>query len=401
MSPRTHRLVARPAYLIGSSLVARLPDLTIGIPMVLLVLAATGSYAWAGLASGTLVAGAAAATPVLGRLADRLGYRPVLGVAAAASAGLLILIALTAPWLPAPVLVALAGAAGLASPPLEASVRAIVARTATGDARQRLLTVDATAQEVVFIVGPVLHVLVATLVSPRAAVGLAALVMAAGTGALLLAPLTRGRAPAPAGRRGSALASPAVRRLAFLALLAGAFFGLVNISLIARGDELGAPWLAGVFHALWAAGSLAGGTWVALHPSRRPVSQRLVLLLGLSALAAAPLAIGAGAAWSLGLLLVLQGVTVAPAIAVQAEAIAETAPAGLATEAFAWSTSLTAVGLAGGEAAGGMVVSAGGGQASLAVAVGVLAAAAAAAPLAARAVASPVPAVPRGAPATA
>lgn len=369
--------------MIASSLVARLVDLTVALPIVLLVVAETGSYAWAGAASGALVAGAAVATPVLGRLADARGYRPVLGTAAAASAVVLASLAVLAPWLGPAALVVLAGLAGLSSPPIEASVRAILARAAGPGVRQRLLTADATAQELVFMAGPPLHVGVATLASPRAAVALCAAVLIAGTTVLLSSPATAGRAPARALAPGSAIARPAVRWLVAVGLMAGVFFGTMNIALVARADEAGATWLAGVFHALWAAGSLAAGLLVVLRPWRAPVARRLILLTTAAAVAALPLVL-AGPLWLLGALLVLQGMTIAPAIAAHAEAIADAAPQGRATEAFAWAASLTALGLAAGELVGGLAVETVGAGGALVAGAAAMALAAALTPLAVR-----------------
>lgn len=356
-------------WLVGTSLVARAADLTVALPVVLLVVAATGSYAWAGLVTGAMALGTAVATPPLARLADRRGHRPVLAGSAAVSGLLLVLLGLAGPHLAGPGLVALGLLLGLTSPPFEASVRAIVARTERPAGLQRLLAIDSTAQELVFIAAPPVHVAVSQLASPSAAVLLAAATLIAGTVAMVASPRA-GIPPETRSRtRGrGALSSPTVRLLALVGLFSGVYYGMTSIGLIARADELGMAWLAAPFTAVWALGSLVGGTYVVLRPSAAPPAVRMRRLLVVSAALAAPVAVAAADPWVLVAALLVQGVTVAPAVTAHAETLAAAAPRGMSTEAFAWATSATVVGYGIGDIAGGSVVEAVGGTGALAAA---------------------------------
>ncbi|HWH13633.1 MAG TPA: MFS transporter [Miltoncostaeaceae bacterium] len=392
-APAPHAGGRPVGLLVAASLVARVADLTVALPVVLLVVDATGAYALAGLVAGALTLGAAVAAPLLGRLADRVGHRPVVGASAVLSALALAVLALTADLLAPTALVALGAAAGLASPPIEATVRALLSRSAEGPRLQRLLALDTTAQEAVFIAAPPLHVAVAALVSPAAAVLLVAALLVGGTLAMLLSPLlglaVAGRG---AGRRAYALRETAVRRLSGVALCIGTFFGAATVGVIALADEAGREWLAGPLVAVWALGSLVGGLAVIARPPRAAAERRLWLLLVASAALAVGPALAAGSVWAVVPLLALQGLTIAPALASHAESVALAAPAGGATEAFAWTTSAMSVGAAGGHALAGLVIDAAGASAALGVAVVPLALAAVQAAAARPAVAARRPA---------
>ncbi|MFD8796502.1 MFS transporter, partial [Streptomyces vinaceus] len=68
------------------SFLARLPVAMSQFGSVLLVAETSGSLATAGIVGGTLSAGQVVCGPVLGRLADRYGQRPVVLAAAAVNA---------------------------------------------------------------------------------------------------------------------------------------------------------------------------------------------------------------------------------------------------------------------------------------------------------------------------
>ncbi|MGV9632200.1 MFS transporter, partial [Streptomyces sp. NPDC003487] len=99
------------------SFLARLPTATIQFGSVLLVARTSGSLSAAGLTGGALAAGQVACGPLVGRLADRHGQRPVVLVFALANAlaiGALVAGALAG--LSTPLLAVLAAAAGASVP---------------------------------------------------------------------------------------------------------------------------------------------------------------------------------------------------------------------------------------------------------------------------------------------
>lgn len=372
MSLRTQRAWAVPArseFLIGASFVARLADLTVALPVILLVAGRTGSYAWAGVATGALALGAAIATPVLGRMTDRRGHRRVLGIAALVSAAFLAALALL-PASAGPIaFVVLAAGAGFASPPLEASVRGLIATREPAHRRQRLLQIDTTTEDLVFIAVPPVLVGIAAAFSPVASVLFCSVALAVGTMLVLASPASAGQGSSER-LGGSPLRERAVLLLAIVGLLIGIFFGATELALVARAGELGSAAYAALLISAWAGGSFVGGVIAVVRPWRRPPSQRLIVLVSLMALAALPIAPASVAVLPLAIALAIQGFTVAPTIGASAEVMAEVAPETSRTEAFAWSTSAMTLGVAAGHTGAGLVVD--GASASMALLAGAL-----------------------------
>ena len=109
--------------LVASSLSARLAVGVFTLPLVLVAEGATGSYALAGVVTGTWDLGVALSAPLRGRLVDRVGARRALPPLTLVSAGALGVLPLLAQaesvWLLAPA----ALLSGLSMPPFVASMR--------------------------------------------------------------------------------------------------------------------------------------------------------------------------------------------------------------------------------------------------------------------------------------
>jgi len=144
----------------GALLFARtLGSLPVGmVPLgIILLLRASGrSYALAGIADGAFALGVATMQPPLGHLIDRLGMARVLVPLALAFSSVLVALALSgSSGAPASVDVALALVSGACMPPLGACMRTLWPTLISSDAlRPAAYAIDATLQEVAFVLGP-------------------------------------------------------------------------------------------------------------------------------------------------------------------------------------------------------------------------------------------------------
>ncbi len=163
--------------------------------MVLLVTTRTGSLGYAGLAAGVLSLGAAVGGPFVGRLADRHGQRPVIVAASLLNAAFAVVfvaeIALDVPrWLA----LATAALTGAATPQIGPLMRSRWVRLLRD--RGQLSTAmswEGAADEIVYILGPVV-VSLFTLISPS-------LAMVAGAAMVAVFGVWAGAAPECRGRR--------------------------------------------------------------------------------------------------------------------------------------------------------------------------------------------------------
>ena len=350
------RLPSAPALLLAG-FAGRLPSAMVPLALLLMVQQQTGSYAIAGLASATLGIASAVMAPVLGRLADRRGPRPILFTQAAAYPLLLTLL----------VVVVLGGAsdlavigasalAGMATPLVSGTVRALWSRV---DVRVRptAYALDATATELVFVAGPSLVAVLAVFASSAAAVALAGVLGVVGALGIATSAATRAYVPVVGARASlfSTVLTPGMPRL----LLSGAAlmlgFGALEVAIPAFADSVGSPGLSGLLLALWALGSVAGGLWfgVRVLSTSLPRQYRL-LLLGVT-IGLAPLA-WISSPWALGVLLFLGGTAIAPTLTVQNTLVGSMAPVHATTEAFTWLSTITVGASAIGAGLGGVLI---------------------------------------------
>lgn len=357
---------------------ARLAGTMVPLALLLTSVQSGHSIAAGGGAGAAYALGGAVAGPAIGRLMDRLGPAPVLWITGPVAGLVLAAAALAADRLPTAVLLAAAAAAGLATAPVGASVRAMWGGL-TEDAalRQRAYSFEATLSELLFILGPTVVTVLGSLVGARDALLVTAVLLGAGAVGYGQAAVVRRRRPQPrlSAPDGSGARRPAARRsgpgaatlsvLAAIALTAALSSALAVAVTAALRDQGSAAELAGTLVALQSAGSVVGGlVYGARSPKgstyRRYVRLLVVLALALAVLPTVHLAHRAGlpASWTLvllGALLLLSGLPIAPAGAEEFQLIGEMTAQRKMTQAFAGVGSFIAIGAAAGSALAGLV----------------------------------------------
>ncbi len=335
-----------------ASLAARIPQGMAPLSVLLLVQSRTGSVATAGLAAGAWSLGAAAGPPLWSRPAGRgRADRVVVAVGLAQSLVLITLAALpgrSAAWS-----IGFAALAGLLTAPASPVARTLWPRLGRNSQDvDRLYTLDATAQELVFIAGPALVGLIVSVASPSASLAVAGLAGGAGAVwfAFTIAPLwTPHPRQAERVRLGRTLWIPWTSLFA-LALALGVTE--VGIPATTLADGHGAA--AGPILAVWSLGSLVGGAVSSRRVWTWSAARRVPALLGVLICGA----VLVWMSWPLGLgwltaVLFLAGLPLAPTLAALYAVIADVSREARRTEAFALGNTSILLGLGLGAAFGG------------------------------------------------
>lgn len=369
------------------SLVARFQVAGLPIGVTFLVADWTGSYALAGVVSGALTVGTAVAGPLRGRMADR-GRTDRLMVMCGLiyNAGLLALALLPGSlwWAAIP----LALVTGLFMPPASQIGRSLWPRLMSGPLRTTMYAAEATFQELVFVLGPLLAAAAVGVGGGRAAVLLMAAISL--TGSLSFAAAIRragvADAPAPAHgaqappeRRRSLILQPMLTLLVSVCMLLVAGLAAMDLVIVAWARELGAPGYAGVLAAVWSLGSLVGGLVVGGLQGTPRISRRaFAAALGVALLVPLlPPLTELPTPWLISPVLFVAGLAIAPTLAAATERLSDTAPRERHGEAFGWMNTGVTTGVAFSAPLTGWLVDMGGVAAGAAGGAALIAAAAA------------------------
>lgn len=249
------------------ALLAKAHQAATPIAVTFLVVGWTGSYAISGVVTAALTVGYALSGPLRGRAADRVAASRALtssGLSYAIGLSVLALLsnALTEEaW---PVMVAVALITGWSTPPVTQLARASWPRLVTREDLVRVYTLEASLQEVLWILVPVLAAVTITAFSAAAATVLSGLL--AVIGALgFAAALRRAGVDAPIERQqihtASLLGDRDMLFILWMSLAITCSIMVVDLTLIAWAIEIKKPLLAGLFAGVgrhppwWAASS--------------------------------------------------------------------------------------------------------------------------------------------------
>ena len=324
------------------------------LALFLLVRGSGGSYAIAGLAVSAATLGTSFGSPVLGRLIDRQGQTLVLVLSMLIQVASLLALAVLAPA-GGFLLFGLCVVYGFSNPPLAASMRAGWSTLFTDRSQlTQAFSLDSTAQEVIWIMGPLLSATIAASIDPRATLVAMAAFSLIGVTWFATSQQSRTWRSAHVGERhllGPLTASPVRRVLAAILGLAFAW-GALELAIAAYADSTDHS--AGPLLAVWAVGSVIGGLLFALRRWSQPPQRMLAILLILNLVGFFVLLL-AQTPWQLAVLLAVTGVVNAPVIATLYVLIESLAPRGTVTEAFTWVSTTFTVGIGAGAASAGII----------------------------------------------
>jgi len=307
------------------------------------------SYGAAGLVLAATSAGQAIGGPLTSRWMGRLGMRPVITVTIIVSAGALAGVAFMT--LPLWGYTILGFIGGFLFPPIQPAVRTIYPKMVTSKQLTPLFSVDASAQEIIWVAGPVVTTFLAIQVSPQAAILTAGAFMVLGGTWFVLSPEV-GRVRIPPSKRsfGTVLAKPPIMLVTIVGFLLIGAAAAVEVAVVAvfGYDNLD----AGIILAIWAFGSLVGGLalgHVQIGPWALATRMAMVFLgLTLAALIAD--------FWWIALTLLIAGAGIAPALAVMFAIVSSSVKFSDTAEAYGWLGSGQLIGAALGSAVAGFAI---------------------------------------------
>ncbi|MEU4093954.1 MFS transporter [Streptomyces sp. NPDC026673] len=357
------RLFALPgtrAFTTGN-LLARLPMGMFGVSAVVMIAAGYGSYAMAGAVTATGLAATAVVAPWIARLTDRHGQaRVAVPAAALAALGSLALVVCVRLHAPAWTLFA-AYAATATTPNTGGMARARWAHLYRDDDRARHVanSFEQAADEVCFVLGPVLAAFLCTSLFPEAGTLTGALLL---FGGILVFAAQRGTEPPPVPRAatgpGAGRGHAAVPAVLLTFLATGAVFGALEVTTIAFADAQGHRGAAGAVLGLQAAGSCAAGLLYGLRRPRGTAGGRFAASVALmAALMLGPLPAAAlGGLWPLAAALLVAGMATAPTMINGMALIQRQVPPGRLNEGMTLAVTALLGGIATGSFAAGSVV---------------------------------------------
>lgn len=336
------------ARIVSSQLLARFPFGMMTLGFVMHIEQMHDSYAIAGVALGAETIGAAISGPLLGRWLSKFGVRRLLLATAIFGATCMGLIALF--WLPPVVIILLALLVGLTSPPIQSAVRTIYPTLVKKDQLDTVYSLDATAQEIIWVVGPVLAAFIASTTNTAVVVLLMAIIQI--LGALWFSFNREVRdlvIPRSEGKVGKILRNELVYINAIIGLLMVGSFSGIEVGAVAILPKAE----AGIALAALSVGSILGGLLIA---NRVRGKHSLLGFLGLIAFGYGLSFINPTNALWLGFSFFIAGLGIAPAFGRLGAMVANNIPMSQAAEAYGWINTGQLVGYSAAAALAGIAI---------------------------------------------
>lgn len=307
------------------------------------------SYGLAGLVLAATSFGQAAAGPLTSRWMGRWGMRLVINITLVISAVSMAAIA----FVPMPLwgYMAFGLIGGLATPPIQPAVRTIYPKMVTSKQLVPLFSLDASAQEIIWVAGPVITTFLAIQIAPPVAIIVAGVFLIGGGIWFVTCPeVGTVRIPPSKRRLGTVLQKPPVLLATVTGFLMIGAAAAVEVAVVSVFGETGPQ--AGLVLAIWAIASLIGGLslgGVQIGPWALTV-RMAVVTLGMA------LALGSTDFWWLVLTLSIAGAGLAPALAVMFAIVSASVKFSETAESYGWVGSGQLIGAALGSALAGFAI---------------------------------------------
>lgn len=341
------------ARIIAAQLTARFPSGMMSLAYLLHMEHIFDSYGAAGLVLATTSIGQAVAGPLTSRWMGIWGMRPVLILTTSICALSMAAIAFLSLELWAYMLLGLI--CGLSNPPVQPAVRTIYPKIVNSRQLTPLFSLDASAQELIWIAGPVLITFISLQISTVVGIAIA-IVFLIGGGLWFLSSPEVGRVRIPRSKRrfGVVLRRPPVLLAMVVGFLVIGSTAAIEAGVVAEFGHGGAD--AGIILAIWAVASLLGGLGFGHIPIGPWALARrtLVVFIG-SALAAF-----AWDFWTVAIALVIAGICLAPALAAMFAMVSASVKFSDTAEAYGWVGTGQLIGAAAGSAVAGFLIDANG-----------------------------------------
>ncbi|MFM6974966.1 MAG: MFS transporter [Agromyces sp.] len=317
------------ARIVSSQLTARFPYGMLSIAQLLYIHDRTGSYAISGLVLAACSIGQAIAGPFSSRMMGVLGMRPVLALSVAIS-GATLAIETSFAFTPA-VYTVLGFVLGLSMPPVQSAVRTIYPKLVPSNQAARLYSLDATAQEIIWVIGPVIATFAGTQLGGATAMWICVAFLVVGGGWFISSPeLGRVKIPRSKRRFGAVLFRPPIAVAALTGFLLVGVWSAVEAGVVTAFGK-GSP-TGGIVLAISSVASIIGGLSLGHLPIRPwTIARRMLLLTAGVAMSLAALDF-----WWLSLSLAVMGLGTAPALAALSSVVSASAKFSDTAEAYGW-----------------------------------------------------------------
>jgi MFS family permease len=337
------------ARIIAAQLTARFPSGMLSLAYLLHVERILDSYGAAGLVLAAASVGQAVAGPLTSRWMGVWSMRKVLVLTMVVCACSIASMAFLVLPVWGYMIIALIG--GLSTPPIQPAVRTIYPKMVNSKQLTPLFSLDASAQEIIWVAGPVITTFVAVQISTTTAIVLAGVLLIGGGLWFILSPeVGRVRIPRSKRRFGVVLKKPAVLLSTLTGFLLIGACSAVEASVVATFGDHGAE--SGIILAIFALGSLVGG----LSLGHLPVGPWAMARRMFAVFVGMALALASLQFWWLAIALLVAGIGIAPALAVMFAIVSATVKFSDTAEAYGWVGTGQLIGAAIGSAIAGFLI---------------------------------------------